>query len=89
VNAEPFFTYAEPCENCGAPCDSRVWIAGFDYFACDDCAEEARIVIYAEDNCPVLYDAVMRSKHVAEVQRAFREHQAGCQNCNPARRKAA
>ncbi len=85
---EPFFTHAEgPCENCGAPCDSRVWVPGFAYWACDDCAEEARIVIYAEENCPVLYDAVMRSKHVSEVQRAFLLHQAGCPACR--RRKAA
>jgi hypothetical protein len=81
----PFFTEGEPCENCGAACESgtRTWILGFNYFACDNCAEEARIMLFAEENCPVLYDAVMRSRHVSEVQPAFREHQSGCPNCKP------
>jgi len=73
----------EPCENCGKDCESRTWVPGFDYWGCDDCAAEARIVVFAEANCPTLYNAVMRSKTVGEVQRAFRQHQESCPKCNP------
>lgn len=80
---EAFFTHGEPCENCGSPCDAgtRTWIEGFDFWACDQCAEEAAIVIFAESNCPTLYDAIMRSKHVSEVQQAYQEHQRSCPHC--------
>lgn len=78
-----FFAFALPCENCGQPCESRTWVPGFNYFGCDDCAAEASIMIFAEDNCPVLHDAVLRADSVSKVQKAFREHQASCPNCNP------
>ena len=81
----PFFTHGEPCENCGTACDSgtRVWIPGFNYWACDQCAEESRIVIFAEENCPTLYAAIERSRRVVEVQQAYQKHKESCPNCNP------
>lgn len=86
---QAFFTEAEPCENCGQPCESRTWVEGFNYWGCEDCAAEAAIVVYAENTCPALYDAVMRSKSVSEVQKAYREHKQSCPNCLTVVRKAA
>lgn len=87
----PFFTEGEPCENCGKPCDegTRIWVPGFDFQGCQDCAEEARVVIFAEQNCQVLHDAVIRSKTTQQVAQAMREHEATCPNCNPKLRKTA
>jgi len=80
-----FFTYGEPCENCGTACetDTRVWIPGFNYWACDQCAEECRITIFAEENCPALYRAITRARTVAGVQKAYWWHKHSCPNCNP------
>lgn len=79
-----FYAEGEPCENCGAPClNGRVHVPGFDFQGCEDCATEARAVIFAEENCPVLYDAVMRATNVHQVSQAMREHMATCPNCNP------
>ncbi len=71
---EPFFTYAEPCENCGTACDSgsRVWVPGWDYWACEQCAREAAIVVFAEQTCPALYEFVMKSRSVSEIQKAYK-----------------
>ena len=81
---EAFFAEANPCENCGKPVQGeRVWIPGFDYWACSDCAEESRILFFAEENCPTLYDAIMRAKSVQQVQFAFRTHKESCPKCNP------
>ena len=80
---EPFYTYGEPCENCGQPCESRTWVPGFDYWGCDDCVSEARIVVFAEATCPTLYAAIMRARKVSDVQQAYREHRESCPNCNP------
>lgn len=81
----PFFTEGEPCENCGATCDSgsRTWIPGFDYWACNDCAEECQILIFAEANCPTLEDAIVRSRSIAQVRQAYEEHKETCPKCNP------
>lgn len=81
----PFFTYGEPCENCGSACDAgtRVWVPGFNYHACEQCAEEARITIYAEENCQALYRVIMKARRVSEVQRAYRWHKENCEKCNP------
>ncbi len=85
-----FYEHAEPCENCGTPVSGgRVWVPGFDYFGCDDCAQEAEALIFAEANCQTLHDAIVRSRHVSEVARALREHKESCPNCNPALRKPA
>lgn len=82
--AEAFYVEGEPCENCGKPClEGRVHIPGFDFAGCNDCAEEAGAVLFAEENCPVLYDAVMRSTSVQQVSTAMRHHLATCPNCNP------
>ena len=91
MSREPFFVHGEPCENCGTPCESgtRVWIPGFNYWACDDCASEAAIIVFAEDNCPALYDFVMRSKSVSEIQQAYREHEKTCPQCLRVVRKVA
>jgi hypothetical protein len=80
----PFYTQApHACGNCGRPCAQTWYVPGFDYWGCDDCVAEAKILVYAEDNCPVLYGAIMRSRSVREVQRAFREHKETCPKCNP------
>lgn len=85
-----FYAEGEPCENCGKPClDGRVYVPGFDYLGCQDCAEEARVLIFAEENCPTLHEAVIRSKNVQQVADAMRQHQATCPNCNPKLRKGA
>lgn len=85
-----FYAEGEPCENCGKPClDGRVHVPGFDFQGCNDCAEEARAVIFAEDNCPTLYDAVMRSTSVQQVRTAMKQHEATCPRCNPKLRKPA
>jgi hypothetical protein len=88
---EPFYTEGEPCENCGKACDagSRIWIPGWNYFGCDDCASEAAIVVFAEETCPALYEFVMRSRSVSEIQRAYREHERSCPNCLKVVRKVA
>ena len=80
-----FFTEGEPCENCGKPCDAgtRIWIPGWNYFGCDDCAEESRLMIFAEENCESLYVAILRAKCISEVRAAFCEHKQTCPNCNP------
>jgi hypothetical protein len=74
---EPFFTESDACENCGTPCSSRVWLPGFDYYGCDECALEASILIYAEENCETLYNAIRRAK----MQQACQEHRASCPAC--------
>jgi hypothetical protein len=85
-----YYAEGEPCENCGTPClDGRVHVPGFDFLGCADCAEEARAVIFAEENCPTLYDAVMRSKSVQQVRTAMKQHEATCPKCNPKLRKPA
>lgn len=84
---EPFFTEALPCENCGCPCHSRVWVPGFEYWACDDCALEASILIYAESNCETLYGQILRAKSIAQVQAAYRAHQETCPACIRKRRE--
>ncbi len=88
---QAFYQFAEPCENCGKPCKEggRVWIPGFDFLGCDDCAEEAKAVIFAEQNCQNLHDFIIRSKSVQQVRIAMRQHEATCPNCNPALRKPA
>ena len=80
---EPFFTHGEPCENCGKACESGslTWVPGFGYWACDDCASEAAIAIFAEETCPVLYDYFLRARSVSDVQKAYQEHRATCPNC--------
>ena len=82
---EPFYALGEPCENCGKACDpgSRVHVPGFNYWGCSDCAAEASIIIFAEENCPALYRAITRARRVSEVQRAFRWHRETCPKCNP------
>lgn len=81
---EAFYVEGEPCENCGRPClDGRKHVPGFDFEGCTDCATEARAVIFAEENCPVLYNAVMRASSVQQVATAMRHHLATCPNCNP------
>jgi hypothetical protein len=89
---DPFFTYApEVCVNCLRSCERLTWIPGFNYFGCDDCASEAKIMVFAEENCPALYRCIVRAKRVSEVQRAFRWHKETCERCNPklaARREA-
>lgn len=81
----PFFTYGEPCENCGAACESdkRVWVPGYNYWACFQCAEEAEALIFAEENCPPLYRAITRARTVSGVQRAIHWHKETCARCNP------
>lgn len=82
--ARAFYAEGEPCENCGRPClEGRVWVPGFDFQGCERCAEEARCVIFAEQNCPTLYNAIQRAKHVGEVAAAMRQHMATCPSCNP------
>ena len=86
-----FFTHGEPCENCGKPCTSgtRIFVPGWNYWGCEDCAAEAAIMVFAEDTCPVLYDFVMRSKSVSEIQKAYQEHQESCPSCIAVVRKVA
>ena len=87
---DSFFTYAEPCENCGTPCECRTWVEGFEYWGCEDCAEEARLTIAAEQCCEPLYAAVLRAKCAADVRRAFAAHdEAECEACLRKRRDTA
>jgi len=87
---QAFYAEGEPCENCGCPCtDGRVWVPGFDFWGCNNCGEEARTVIFAEENCPTLYNFIMRCKSVVQVRLAMREHEATCPNCNPKLHKPA
>ncbi len=81
---QAFYAEGEPCENCGRPChEPRVHVPGFDFLGCSDCAEEARTVIFAEDNCQTLYAFIMKCKSVQQVRLAMRQHEATCPNCNP------
>jgi hypothetical protein len=82
-NPQPFYAEGQPCENCGKPCiEDRIWIPGFNYFACSECAEESRILVYAEENCPTLYVAILRAKSIQQVRAAFVEHKETCAKCS-------
>jgi hypothetical protein len=85
---EAFHAEGEPCENCGVPCERRTWVPGFEYWGCDDCVTEAQIMVFAEANCPTLFDAIMKASRVSEVQAAFRQHKESCPHCNPALKPA-
>lgn len=80
-----FFTWGEPCENCGSACEpeTRVFVPGWDFWVCGQCAEECRVLIFAEENCRPLYRAITRARTVAGVQAAFRWHRETCLNCTP------
>ncbi len=81
-----FFAIAEPCENCGEPCEFRKLHepSGLMIGTRCLCSPEP-----SEPVCHEYISELVECKFVHEIQMAIDAHKAICPTCNPELRKEA
>jgi hypothetical protein len=68
------------CPECKQACSELVYVPGFDFEACESCAEQAALLISREDEqgeplCPVEYELVLAASSVLRMRIAIELHQ--------------
>ena len=76
----PFYTEAEPCENCGEPTfRGRVWNPEHGLWIGTDCQCNTPEVPV----CPELLPLIAQANTVHEIVRVCKAHRASCPLCGP------